>query len=76
MEYLLDVQWADPVATAVRRVLSGLPAGVESRTAVVPTVRHHGFTLLSLDDPTALASITDAITAAGADVRIVASEAA
>ena len=76
MEYLLDVQWADPVATAVRRVLSGLPAGVESRTAVVPTARHHSFTLLSIEDPTTLATIADAISAAGADVRIVASEAA
>ena len=76
MEYLVDVQWADPVAKAVSRVLSVLPDGVEQRTAFVPTAMNHGFTLLSTDEATALEKIADALTAAGADVQIITSDAA
>jgi hypothetical protein len=76
MEYLLDVQWTDPVATAVARVLSVLPDGVEQTTASVPVTMTRGFTVLRADDAVALEGIVQAMAAAGADVRMVARRAA
>src|SRR5262249_36039315 len=76
MEYLLDVQWTDPVAKAVARVLSALPDGIEATTASVPVATTRGFTVLRADDWAALQSIVHAIADAGADVRIAEREAA
>lgn len=76
MEYLLQLQWADPVAKGVARVLSTLPGGVEQTTAAVPGTTNGGFTLLRADDRLALEKIAQAIAAAGADVRIVAKDVA
>jgi hypothetical protein len=76
MEYLFDVRWSDPVAKALAGVLSKLPDGVEQTTVSVPLEISHGFTVLRADDATALKQIANAMTAAGADVHIVAREAA
>lgn len=76
MEYLLDVQWADPVAKIVARILSALPVGVEQTTASVPVALTHGFTVLRTEDGVLLEQIAQAIAEAGADVRIVARDAA
>ena len=32
MEYLLEVQWSDPVSRAVARILSALPDEIEQTT--------------------------------------------
>ena len=76
MEYLLDVRWSDPVARALAGVLSALPDGVEQTTASVPLGMSRGFTVLRADDASALERIAEALTAAGADVQIVARAAA
>jgi hypothetical protein len=74
MEYLVDVHWTDPVATAMAAVLSALPEGVEPTTASVPT--GHGFIVLRADDVAAFERATAAMMATGADVRVVARRAA
>jgi hypothetical protein len=76
MEYLLDMRWADPVAAAVARVLSALPGGVEQTTAAVPVPTSHGFMVLRADHTVGLEQVVQAITAAGANVRVVVKEAA
>jgi hypothetical protein len=71
MEYLLEVRWVDPVADAVTRVLSALPDGVEQTTASLPPGTSRGFELLRVDSPAALAELVGAITACGAEVRVI-----
>lgn len=71
MEYLLELQWTDPVASAVARVLSTLPDGVEPTTSVLPSATSRGFEVLQADSPVALAALVDAITRCGAEVRII-----
>lgn len=71
MEYLLEVQWTDPVASAVARILSTLPDGVEQTTSYVPSGTTRGFGVLRAESPEALADILHAITGCGAEVRVV-----
>jgi len=71
MEYLLELQWTDPVASAVVRILSALPDGVEPRTSVLPPGTSRGFELLRADSPAALTELMDAITGCGAEVRVI-----
>lgn len=75
MRYLLEVEWKDPVATAVARVLSGLPGDVEQTTGSVPPGVTRGFVVLSSSDRAALDGVARAVAAAGAGVRIVVGEA-
>ncbi len=72
MEYLLEVQWSDPVARAVARILSELPADVEQTTSVVPLGLSRGFAVVRCATPDDLADIAEAVTAAGAEVRVTA----
>jgi hypothetical protein len=76
MEYLLDLQWTDPVAKAVARVLSALPDDVEQTTASVPVAMIRAFTVLRASDSVTIKSIVQSIDAAGAEVRIVEQQAA
>jgi hypothetical protein len=76
MEYLLDVRWRDPVAQALGGVLAALPDGVEQTTASLPLAMSHGFAVLRADDLAVLEQIAEALTTAGADVRVVARVAA
>ena len=71
MEYLLDLRWADPVASAVARILSALPDGVEPMTGSLPPGTSRGFEVLQIASPVALAELVDAITRCGAEVRVI-----
>jgi hypothetical protein len=71
MEYLLELQWTDPVGRAVARILSALPDDVEQATSSVPIGLSRGFTVLRCDTPAALDDLARAVTAAGADVRVI-----
>lgn len=71
MQYLLEVRWIDPVASAVARVLSALPDGVEQTTGSLPPGTSRGFEVLRADSPTALSELVQAITACGAEVRLI-----
>ena len=71
MEYLLELRWADPVASAVARILSVLPDGVEPTTGSLPPGTSRGFEVLQIDSPGALTELVDAITRCGADVRVI-----
>ena len=71
MEYLLELRWADPVASAVARILSVLPDGVEPTTGSLPPGTGRGFEVLQIDSPGALTELVDAITRCGADVRVI-----
>ena len=72
MEYLLEVQWADPVARVVARILSNLPADVEQTTSAVPLGLSRGFAVVRGATADELADIAEAVAAAGADVRVTA----
>ncbi len=72
MEYLLEVQWSDPVARAVARILSQLPADVEQTTSAVPLGLSRGFAVVRCATPDDLANIAEAGAAAGAEVRVTA----
>ena len=72
MEYLLEVQWSDPVAHAVARILSQLPADVEQTTSAVPLGLSRGFAVVRCATPDDLAGVADAVAAAGAEVRVTA----
>ncbi len=74
MEYLLEVQWSDPVACAVARILSRLPADVEQTTSAVPVGLSRGFAVVRCATAGDLADIAQAVTAAGAEVRVTARE--
>ena len=71
MEYLLELQWTDPVASAVRRILPTLPAGVELTTGALPSGTSRGFEMLRIDSPVTLTELVGAITRCGADVRVI-----
>ena len=70
MEYLLEVRWTDPVASAVTRILATLPDGVEQTTSYVPPGTTRGFGVLRVESPAALADIVHAIAGCGAEVRV------
>lgn len=72
MEYLLEIQWSDPVAAALVSVLSTLPTDVEPRTAAIPPDTPRGFVVLAAPDREEMERLAQAITAAGATVRVVA----
>ena len=72
MKYLLEVEWTDTVASDVGRILAALPDAVEQTTSLVPQGRSRGFIVVSADDPKVLDGVTRAVTAAGAEVRVVA----
>ena len=76
MEYLLDLRWTDPAAKALSGVLSVRPDGIDQTTASVPQAMSRGFTVLRAEDACTLEKIADAMTAAGANVRIMAKETA
>lgn len=71
MQYLLEIEWTDPIASAVAQALSALPHEVE-QTRNVPTGVSRGFVVLTAGDRDLLDGVVQAVTAAGADVRIIA----
>jgi hypothetical protein len=72
MEYLLEVQWTDPTAESVARILSTLPEEVERETAAWPGATSRAFCVLRAQDPHALDRILSAIRESGAHTRVVA----
>jgi hypothetical protein len=72
MEYLLEVQWIDPTACSVARILSALPDGVEQATADLPTGTSKAFCVLRAEDPQALAGIVHDIAEVGVATRLLA----
>lgn len=72
MEYLLEMEWSDPVAAALASVLTNLPIDVESRTAEMQPGAPRGFVVLAAPDRETVERLARAITAAGATVRVVA----
>ena len=71
MEYLLELQWTDPVASAVARILSALPDGMEPTTSVLPPGTSRAFEVLRVNSPAALTELVDAITGCGAEVLVI-----
>lgn len=71
MEYLLDLRWPDPVASAVARILSALPDGVKPTTSSLPPGTSRGFEVLQADSPAVLTELVKAITRCGAEVRVI-----
>lgn len=71
MEYLLEVEWTDAVASSIARILSTLPRDVEQATSYVPPTMSRGFVVVSSTDRAVLDELARAVTAAGAGVRIV-----
>jgi hypothetical protein len=76
MEYLLEVRWKDPVANAVARILGSLPTGVEQTTGSVPYHMARAFSVLRVEGTRDVADVTEALAAAGAEVRVASSLAA
>ena len=71
MEYLLEVEWTDAVASSIASILSTLPREVEQATSYVPPTMGRGFVVVSSTDRTALDEVARAVAAAGAGVRII-----
>ena len=71
MEYLLEVEWTDAVASSIARILSTLPCDVEQATSYVPPTMSRGFVVVSSNDRGLLDEVARAVAAAGADVRII-----
>jgi hypothetical protein len=71
MEFLLELQWPDPVAIDVARILRALPEGVEPTTGSLPPATSRGFEVVTADSPVALTALVDAITGCGAEVRVI-----
>jgi hypothetical protein len=72
MEYLLEVQWTDPTAESVARILSTLPDEVEGETGAWPGATSRAFCVLRARDRQALDRILSQITEIGAHTRVVA----
>ena len=70
-QFLVEIEWQDPIAATVRRLLERLPAGVEQATRDVPQAMSHGFVVLNGADQHDLDDLTRAVTEAGAGVSIV-----
>ena len=71
MEYLVEVHWTDPTAKSVARILSALPAEVESTTGDWPQGQSRAFCLVRAESSAALDRVVDEITQSGADARVI-----
>jgi hypothetical protein len=71
MEYLLEVQWIDPTANSVARILSTLPAEVERATGDWPNGPSRAFCVLRAKNRESLDKVLEAISGSGADARVV-----
>ncbi len=71
MEYLVEVEWTDPTAGSVARILSTLPDEVEQATGHWPQATSRAFCVLRATDPHALDRIVNAISEAGANTRVI-----
>jgi hypothetical protein len=72
MEYMLEMQWIDPVAGRLVEILSVLPPQVV-QTASLPRTDHGArseFALLQVETPSAVDAIAAAMRAAGVRVRL------
>jgi hypothetical protein len=70
-QYLLELDWNDPVANRVRRLLDTLPAGVQQMTRQLPMSHERGFVLVDAEDRTDVEAFARAVTEAGAGITIV-----
>ncbi len=71
MEYLLEIQWTDPAAVSVARILSTLPDEVERETGAWPGTTSRAFCVLRTRDPYILNRILSAIDQTGASTLVV-----
>ena len=71
MEYLLEVEWTDAVASSIAHILSTLPREVEPATSYVPPTMSRGFVVVSSSDRAVLDGVARAVAEAGAGVRII-----
>jgi hypothetical protein len=70
MEYLIEVQWDDPLADAIGRLLRTMPQGVEQATSEVPRGSERAFVVYRSDSSEALEGLACAVSKLGAQVRI------
>lgn len=73
-QYLLELEWNDPVANRVRRLLDTLPAGVQQMTRQLPRSDERGFVVVNAADRAELDAFARAVTEAGAGITIVGGE--
>lgn len=72
MQYLLEIEWDDPVGSAVSQVLSALPPDVEQTTRALPGGLSRSFIVVSAADRVRLDALARDIAGAGAAVRVAA----
>jgi hypothetical protein len=70
MEYLIEVQWNDPLAEAIGRLLRTMPQGVEQTTSEVPRGPERAFVVYRSDSSEALEGLACTVSKLGAQVRI------
>lgn len=71
-QYLVEIEWQDPIAANVRRLLEALPSTLEQTTRQLPLTLNSGFVVVNATDRAQLNEFAQAAKAAGADVRIIA----
>ncbi len=72
MDYMLEMQWIDPVAGRLVEILSVLPPHVVQTASLPRTDRgaRSEFALLRIETPSAVDAIAAAMRAAGVSVRL------
>ena len=71
MQFLVEIEWEDPVATRVQRLLEALPAGIDQLDRQLPLATERGFVVVNAANRTALDAFAQAANHAGADVKII-----
>jgi hypothetical protein len=70
MEYLIEVQWDDPLADAIGRLLRTMPQGVEQTTSQVPRGPERAFAVYRSDSSESIEGLVGTVSKLGARVRI------
>ena len=69
-QYLVEIEWNDPVAMRVRRLLEALSPGIEQTTGQIPVSHERGFVVVNAADRAELDAFARAAHEAGAGVTI------
>jgi hypothetical protein len=70
MEYLIEVQWDDPLADAIGRLLRTIPQGVEQTTSEVPRGPERAFVVYRSESSEDIEGLVCTVSKLGARVRI------
>ncbi len=70
-QYLVEIEWQDPIGATLRRLLELLPAALEQTTRDLPMTGRSGFIVVNTADRAQLNEFALAAQAAGAEVRII-----